>query len=446
VPVLGICYGMQAMALQLGGRVAPGTTREYGRASIEILRRDGLFADLASHEREPVWMSHGDCVAVMPEGFEALARSDDGILAAMADESKRLYGLQFHPEVHHTPCGSALLRRFVLDLCGCDGSWTMAGFIDSAVQAIRATVGQGRILCALSGGIDSSVTAALLHRAIGDRLTCVFVDNGLLRRDEGAEVQRIFADGFHIPLVIADAAAEFLGALAGVTDPERKRKIIGSTFIDVFDRVTHAPGMTFDFLAQGTLYPDAIESVSRQGPSVTIKSHHNVGGLPERMRMRLVARRLAGQAARWNALALPSVDGAPGMHAECGRALAVISVAQPESWSEEWADPPWAHPHPASRPIKPPPPAPRSHPNSATPTGEPASRSRRPAPSASRTASSAVAPRGWRRSRPARSRSGIRAALPGNTAAYPDACPESRAGLAVPPAWLPSNSCRPFVA
>jgi GMP synthase (glutamine-hydrolysing) len=218
VPVLGICYGMQAMALQLGGRVAPGTTREYGRASIEILRKDGLFADLASHEREAVWMSHGDCVAVMPEGFEALARSDDGILAAMADESKRLYGLQFHPEVHHTPGGTALLRRFVLDLCGCEGSWTMAGFIDSAVQAIRATVGQGRILCALSGGVDSSVTATLLHRAIGDRLTCVFVDNGLLRTGEGVEVQRIFADGFHIPLVIADAAAEFLGALAGVTE------------------------------------------------------------------------------------------------------------------------------------------------------------------------------------------------------------------------------------
>jgi len=289
VPVLGICYGMQAMAHALGGRVAPGQTREYGPAQIALEPGNtGLFAGFDRDQPQPVWMSHGDCVAVLPPGFDVIARSEDGLLAAMADTEKRLYGLQFHPEVVHTPRGVALLHNFVVGICGCNQTWTMAGFVGAAVQSIRAQVGpEGRVLCGLSGGVDSSVTAALLHRAIGDRLTCVFVDNGLLRKDEGDDVRKIFGEGLRLPLITAEAGPQFLGALAGVADPEQKRKIIGRTFIEVFEKVTHDAGH-FDFLAQGTLYPDVIESVSFKGPSATIKSHHNVGGLPERMRMRLV--------------------------------------------------------------------------------------------------------------------------------------------------------------
>ena len=288
VPVLGICYGMQAMAHALGGKVAPGKTREYGAAQISLEPGGGgLWAGFSPDSPEAVWMSHGDCVAIMPAGFSVIARSEDGLLAAMADVDKHLYGLQFHPEVVHTPRGIELLRNFVVGICGCTQTWTMSGFVASAVQAIRAMVGEGRVLCGLSGGVDSSVTAALLHRAIGDRLTCVFVDNGLLRKGEGDDVRHIFGDGMGLPLITAHSGERFLGALAGITDPEQKRKIIGRTFIEVFDEVTHEAG-NFDFLAQGTLYPDVIESVSFKGPSATIKSHHNVGGLPAHMRMKLV--------------------------------------------------------------------------------------------------------------------------------------------------------------
>lgn len=287
VPVLGICYGMQAMAFGLQGKVAPGHTREYGPAQITQDGTDPLFASLDPAEPQGVWMSHGDSVAQMPEGFHAIARSDEGLLAAMANPQRRLWGLQFHPEVVHTKRGMVILRNFVVDLCGCEPTWTMAGFVESAVKAIRDQVGDAHVLCGLSGGVDSSVTAALLHKAIGDRLTCVFVDNGLLRKGEADDVRKIFGEGMGLPLHVAECKDQFLSALAGVEDPELKRKIIGRTFIEVFDAVSHSAG-NFDFLAQGTLYPDVIESVSFKGPSVTIKSHHNVGGLPERMRMKLV--------------------------------------------------------------------------------------------------------------------------------------------------------------
>ncbi len=288
VPLLGICYGMQLLAHHLGGKVEPGQRREYGPAEILVAQPDGLLVDLLVGQGSPVWMSHGDHVAQLPQGFVAAAHSKDGLLAAMHDLQRQRFALQFHPEVAHTPAGLAMLRRFAYDACGCQGSWTIGGFVRAAVQAIAAQVGDGKVLCALSGGVDSSVTAALLHRALGPQLQCVFVDNGLLRQDEAAEVQRIFADGLGIPLITTDARAAFLGALAGVVDPETKRKRIGHTFIEVFEQVAQGSGHAYDFLAQGTLYPDVIESVPSAGSSVVIKSHHNVGGLPERMRMRLI--------------------------------------------------------------------------------------------------------------------------------------------------------------
>jgi GMP synthase (glutamine-hydrolysing) len=287
VPLLGICYGMQAMAQRLGGRVEAGHTREYGRAALVPERDSGqLLAEWS--ESDVAWMSHGDHVSVLPPGFAVQARSASGLLAAMGDEVRRFYALQFHPEVEHSSGGRAILRRFVRDVCGCHGDWTMAAFADEAVARLRAQVGDGHVLCALSGGVDSSVTAALLHRALGPRLHCVFVDNGLLRHGERQQVEHIFADGLGLKLQTVDASAVFLRALAGVEDPEHKRKIIGRTFIEVFDRAVHELGGHFDFLAQGTLYPDVIESVSFKGPSATIKSHHNVGGLPETMKLRLV--------------------------------------------------------------------------------------------------------------------------------------------------------------
>ena len=289
VPVLGICYGLQVMTEMLGGRVVPADTREYGQADIVVDSPVGVLAALTADSRQRVWMSHGDRIDAPAPGFEPLAHTEDGVLAAVADVERRLYGLQFHPEVHHTPRGKDILATFAHDLCGCPGDWTMAHFVDTAVAAIRDQVGaKGRVLLGLSGGVDSSVAAALIHRAIGDRLTCVFVDNGLLRKGEREDVQRIFGDGMGLPLIVADAADRFLDGLAGVTDPERKRKIIGHAFIDVFDETAKATGKLHDFLGQGTLYPDVIESVSHRGPSATIKSHHNVGGLPERMAMDLI--------------------------------------------------------------------------------------------------------------------------------------------------------------
>jgi len=282
VPILAICYGMQLLTQLGGGRIERGQAREYGLARIEVTPDAGpLLADFSSEDQ--VWMSHGDHVDLVPPGFRVSARSG-GIVAAMADETRRWYGLQFHPEVTHTTRGRELLRRFVFDVCGAVGDWTPGSFLAEHVDQLRATIGDAGIVCGLSGGVDSAVVAALLHRAVGDRLTCIFVDNGLLREGEVDGVRRDFA---HYKLEVVDASERFLSALAGVTDPERKRKIIGEIFIRVFEE--HAKELPdVRFLAQGTLYPDVIESTSVRGPSATIKSHHNVGGLPERMHLKLV--------------------------------------------------------------------------------------------------------------------------------------------------------------
>jgi GMP synthase (glutamine-hydrolysing) len=288
-PVLGICYGQMTLCAQLGGEVSGAEIREFGRAYVDIVQPCGLFGETWKQgAREQVWMSHGDRIAAIPPGFSTVAVSEGAPFAAIADESRRYYGLMFHPEVAHTPHGAQLLRNFTHDVCGCRGSWTMAGFRAAGIDRIRAQVGGGRVICGLSGGVDSAVTAALIHEAVGDQLTCIFVDHGLLRLNEAAEVVDTFRNRFNIRLVHRDAADLFLGALEGVSDPELKRKTIGRLFIDVFEEEAGKLGGA-DHLAQGTLYPDVIESVSfTGGPSVTIKSHHNVGGLPNRMRMKLV--------------------------------------------------------------------------------------------------------------------------------------------------------------
>ncbi len=286
-PVLGICYGMQLMAHTLGGKVAPARQREFGHADVH-LERDGagaaVFAGVPEDIR--VWASHGDYVAAAPAGFEVTATSANAPVAAMAAPERQLYALLFHPEVVHTESGLEILRNFAYGVCGCTGDWTMRSFVDEATARIRAKVGSGRVVCALSGGVDSTVAALIIHRAIGAQLTCIFVDNGVLRLDEAAQIRRRY-ERLALPLVFVDATDLFLGRLAGVTDPERKRKIIGATFIDVFEAEAAKLGQV-DFLAQGTLYPDVIESVSIVGQAALIKSHHNVGGLPERMRMQLV--------------------------------------------------------------------------------------------------------------------------------------------------------------
>ena len=289
VPVLAICYGMQTMCAQLGGRVTLSDHQEFGRAFIDIsgdcLLFDGLWPEGA---REQVWMSHGDKVDALPPGFRPVAISEGAPFAAIADDARRFYGVVFHPEVAHTPQGGRLLRNFTHHVCGARGDWSMAAFRAQAIRQIRERVGYGGVVCGLSGGVDSAVTAALLHEAIGDQLTCIFVDTGLLRQGEAEEVVRLFRGHYNIPLIHRDASALFLEKLAGVTDPEEKRKAIGATFIDVFDEEAQQIGGV-EFLAQGTLYPDVIESVSATGgPSVTIKSHHNVGGLPARMNLKLV--------------------------------------------------------------------------------------------------------------------------------------------------------------
>ncbi len=308
IPILGICYGQQTMVTQLGGKVETHDHQEFGRADIEIVEHSPLFEDL--FEASPndsrvsdeitntlgveikntlrVWMSHGDRVMALPDGFKVIAKSDGAPFAAISNEEKKFYAVQFHPEVVHTPSGTALIRNFIHNIAGCKGDWTMAAFRESEIAKIRAQVGDKRVVCGLSGGVDSSVAAILLHEAIGDQLNCIFVDHGLLRMNEAEEVVKLFKEHYHIPLVHVDAKDLFLGKLAGVSDPEQKRKIIGGLFIDVFDEEAKKLGGA-DFLAQGTLYPDVIESVSfTGGPSVTIKSHHNVGGLPERMNMQLV--------------------------------------------------------------------------------------------------------------------------------------------------------------
>ena len=289
VPVLGICYGEQTMCDVLGGTVEPGQTREFGRAEIELVRETPLLEGLgALGHTETVWMSHGDKVTALPPGFETVAVSPGSPFAAIADEARRFYAVQFHPEVAHTPRGALILRNFTHRIAGLSGDWTMAAFRAEAVARIREQVGKSRVICGLSGGVDSSVAAVLIHEAIGDQLTCVFVDTGLMRSREADEVVSLFRNHYNIPLVHVDAGATFLGALDGVSDPETKRKTIGRLFVEIFEQEAKKVGGA-DFLAQGTLYPDVVESVSaRGGPSAVIKSHHNVGGLPERMNMKLV--------------------------------------------------------------------------------------------------------------------------------------------------------------
>ena len=284
VPILGICYGMQLMTHMLGGRVARSTRREYGRAQLQIADGSDLFCDLP--KRTPVWMSHGDRIVRTPAGFVSLAQTDHSPTAAMCHPGRRLYALQFHPEVAHTPEGSRILQNFVHNICGCKPEWTMGSFAKRAEEAIAGEIGDGHAVSALSGGIDSSVASVLVQRAIGKRLTCIFVDNGLLRRNEARQVAQTFKKNLGINLKGVDASAEFLSALSGVSDPERKRKIIGRTFIRLFE--DEATRTNADFLVQGTLYPDVIESTSVAGPSATIKSHHNVGGLPKRMRLKRI--------------------------------------------------------------------------------------------------------------------------------------------------------------
>ncbi|MCK9917860.1 glutamine-hydrolyzing GMP synthase [Microbacteriaceae bacterium K1510] len=289
VPILGICYGEQAMAQQLGGKVEGGHHREFGRAEVEVTAESPLLDGVwEKGQKYPVWMSHGDRVTELPPGFKVLGTSPNAPIAMIGDDKRKFYATQFHLEVVHTPHGASLLRNFVRKIAGLSGDWTMRAFKEEAIEKIRAQVGKGKVICGLSGGVDSAVAAVLIHEAIGDQLTCVFVDHGLLRLAEAQKVVALFRDSYNIPLVHVDDSDVFLKALDGVDDPEQKRKIIGKLFIDVFEAEAKKIGGAA-FLAQGTLYPDVIESVSfTGGPSVTIKSHHNVGGLPERMNMKLV--------------------------------------------------------------------------------------------------------------------------------------------------------------
>ncbi|MBX8802465.1 glutamine-hydrolyzing GMP synthase [Pseudochrobactrum asaccharolyticum] len=289
IPVMGICYGQQTMCEQLGGKVESGHDREFGRAFLEVNEDSALFAGVwAKGTRHQVWMSHGDRVTALPEGFKVVGTSPNAPYAAIADEKRKYFAVQFHPEVVHTPDGAKLLQNFVHNIAGIKPDWTMSAYREQAVEAIRKQVGKGKVICALSGGVDSSVAALLIHEAVGDQLTCILVDHGLMRKNEAADVVAMFKEHYNLPLVLVNAQDRFIGALEGETDPEKKRKTIGRLFIEVFEEEAAKLGGA-DFLAQGTLYPDVIESVSfTGGPSVTIKSHHNVGGLPERMNMQLV--------------------------------------------------------------------------------------------------------------------------------------------------------------
>ncbi|PIR20223.1 MAG: glutamine-hydrolyzing GMP synthase [Deltaproteobacteria bacterium CG11_big_fil_rev_8_21_14_0_20_47_16] len=286
IPILGICYGMQLLAHTLGGKVEKGESREYGRAEMTFDGVSPLF-DKISGPVTSVWMSHGDHVTEMPKGFEVIGKSNGAPIAAFADEARCVYGIQFHPEVRHTPDGAAILNNFLFKICECKTDWTMSSFIDTQIQKIREQVGDAHVVCGVSGGVDSSVAATLIHKAIGKQLHCIFVDNGLLRKDEGKKVPQLFRDHLQIPVEMVDASETFLTGLKGVIDPEAKRKIIGTIFVDIFEKVARK-FTNASFLAQGTLYPDVIESVSFKGPSAVIKSHHNVGGLPEKMGFKLV--------------------------------------------------------------------------------------------------------------------------------------------------------------
>ncbi len=286
IPILGICYGMQWLSQKLGGKVEPGQVREYGSGKIRISKWADLFKNF-SEEELSIWMSHGDHVSQAPEGFEIYARSDNGLLASIGHPKKQIFGLQFHPEVVHTPKGIEILKNFLFEISQLKADWSIASFIDEKVKEIQATVESSHVLCAVSGGVDSSVMAALIHKALGSQLHAFFIDNGLLRKNEGDRVIQLLQNNLNIPIRKIDASKKFLEKLVGVADPEKKRKIIGLTFIEVFEEEAHKiPNIKF--LAQGTLYPDVIESVSFRGPSQTIKSHHNVGGLPERMKLKLV--------------------------------------------------------------------------------------------------------------------------------------------------------------
>ena len=287
VPILGICYGLQLLVLTLGGRIESADDREYGRATLKIERDDPLFAGIAEDSEQVVWMSHGDRVLALPEGMSVIASSGGSPFAAVRSDRAPIWGVQFHPEVVHTESGTQMLENFVHDICGCPREWTMASFADDAIAAIKNQVGKGRAVCGLSGGVDSSVAATLVHRAIGDQLTCIFVDHGMMRKNERQEVEALFREALGVQLISIDASDRFLNALDGVSEPETKRKIIGNLFIEVFEEEAAKIGEV-DFLVQGTLYPDVIESVSVKGKSVTIKTHHNVGGLPEDMRLALV--------------------------------------------------------------------------------------------------------------------------------------------------------------
>ncbi len=326
VPVLGICYGEQLLCQQFGGKVEISDEREFGRAEVDIKSDSPLFrAVWEKGQSYQVWMSHGDNITAIPKGFKVIASTYSAPFAAIADEARRIYGFQFHPEVAHTPDGARLLRNFTHAIAGCKGDWSMESFSAQAVQKIRRQVGSKKVICGVSGGVDSSVVAALLHKAIGDQVKCIFIDTGLLRANEGAQVKELFASHFHIPLLYVDARLLFLERLKGITDPERKRKIIGETFIEVFEHEAAIAGGA-DFLAQGTLYPDVIESVSfTGGPSTTIKSHHNVGGLPERMKMALVepVRELFKDEVRRLGLELGMPEDMIGRHPFPGPGLAI---------------------------------------------------------------------------------------------------------------------------
>jgi len=286
IPILGICYGLQLLADRMNGKVDSAANREYGKAELFIDNHNDLFAGLKSSTQ--VWMSHGDALSHLPEGFEPIAHSQNAPICAVRHLKKKMFGVQFHPEVVHTTEGKKILENFLFRVCKVKGNWTSASFVERAEKEIRTQVGSSRVLCALSGGVDSSVLAVLLHRAAGDRLHCVHINNGLMRKNESEQVVQTFRDTFHLNLTYVDAAEVFLSRLKGIDEPEKKRKIIGQTFIDIFEKEAEKTGDKIEFLAQGTLYPDVIESVSFKGPSATIKTHHNVGGLPEKMNFKLI--------------------------------------------------------------------------------------------------------------------------------------------------------------
>jgi len=323
-PVLGICYGLQLLVKRLGGRVESADDREYGRAHLKLEREDRLFEGVVGEGEHVVWMSHGDRVLDLPEGFEVIASSGHSPFAAVRSCDSPIWGLQFHPEVAHTDGGLQMLENYVMGICGCEPNWTMDAFIDGSVAAIRAQVGEGSVICGLSGGVDSSVAAALVHRAVGEQLTCIFVDHGLMRENERAEVEDLFREALGVRLISVDASERFLTALTGVSDPEKKRRIIGGLFIEVFEEEAARLGGA-EFLVQGTLYPDVIESVSVKGASVTIKTHHNVGGLPEDMQLELVEplRELFKDEVREVGRALGLPDRAVGRHPFPGPGLAI---------------------------------------------------------------------------------------------------------------------------